>query len=986
MRKLHLSCLMLACWPGVLLAKTHSGLVVEDSAGEIVKGDVIKSWVKETKNNPAEENYFDSPFDLYDVSVREGTGGTTTLKVQRGEEEISVEVSVDQKMVTRPRFEGENLERYETGKAFLKRNEFKKGIQEFQILADCLFNEEEIFAGAWVLAEMSRNQARAHAWTDIEKTLQQADEPLAKDKRIKAQLMEAAANIFEEHHRYRDARRYFEKAAGLRQDIEDRWLQSHNMERLGHLYYLPGDMDLAADYFRGALDIHGRHIGQDSSALAQLLNNMGKVALAAGNHSEAEGYFRRAHDTAARIDPSGIIYSETLQSLAMLASTHGQRAHARNYMEQAQAVMEQAQSVAKTKDPTNQANTFRGMGETALSEGYLEQAYKHFQRAEALIASIQGSSLEHAELLFQLGILAQKRDMQPQAMEHLWGALDITEEKDANTPLHAEVLHALGNSLSSQSQLQEAVVHYERAFAITEALSRTSQEKQKSSAKLRSYYRDHISALVSLGRHGDAFDLSEKFRARTMLDAMYLRQSHERDQKARELEQLQAKIEKARAAQNQSRMSSFRLRSLKEQARRLSVEIETMRSKFQYEPLDHDRAANLMSKDTALLSYLVLQDRIFLFTLTAEGSHTTTIPTRQLQQDVSYMRRYMMSPSSPTARKKLDQLSRKLGRILFHPAADVVGAYKQLIILPDGPLHGLPFSALFNPAKAQTYMAETHVLTIADSTTTYHLLNQQPTLAAIEKFRWMGFGAPQIAQNRSLHRYQKNLTDYEHYLETSSMRGPHLKPLPYSALELDEIANMFPTEAHVLRGKNASESLVRELASEATVLHFACHGIFNEIDPSASALILAAEAGSTDPEKDGRLTAREINLLDLHANLVVLSSCESGIGKDQAGEGTMSLARAFRFAGARTVLASLWSVSDLSTTMLMKKFYDQLLDQHNTSLALAKAQRAMISTKNSRRDVSHPYYWAAFQLVGTDHQRSQHMAQGQQGNQLSNQG
>jgi CHAT domain-containing protein len=201
-------------------------------------------------------------------------------------------------------------------------------------------------------------------------------------------------------------------------------------------------------------------------------------------------------------------------------------------------------------------------------------------------------------------------------------------------------------------------------------------------------------------------------------------------------------------------------------------------------------------------------------------------------------------------------------------------------------------------------------------------------------------------------------------------RYPSLPPLRLSILnyaqqEAETIARLFNTNA--LIGKAATESVVREQSNRANILHIAAHGEYNQFNPLFSTLHLASDA-----QNDGRLEVHEVYELDLTAktNLVVLSACQTQIGslrnnaesEEEAalsrGDDVVALSRAFLYAGTPTIITSLWNVDDEVTGLLMERFYTHLKAGMDKAEALQQAQ------KEVRSQSPHPYYWAAFSLIG----------------------
>jgi CHAT domain-containing protein len=176
------------------------------------------------------------------------------------------------------------------------------------------------------------------------------------------------------------------------------------------------------------------------------------------------------------------------------------------------------------------------------------------------------------------------------------------------------------------------------------------------------------------------------------------------------------------------------------------------------------------------------------------------------------------------------------------------------------------------------------------------------------------------------------------------------------------IAGLYGDGARVYVGEQATEGRVKAEARGARYLHFACHGFLDERLPLNSGLALTIPVPPVAGEDNGLLQAWEIlEHVRLDADLVTLSACDSGLGKEMGGEGLIGLTRAFQYAGARSVVASLWSVYDRSTADLMRHFYGALRRGVPKDEALRRAQVALIQGGPQR---SHPLSWAAFQLFG----------------------
>jgi CHAT domain-containing protein len=187
-----------------------------------------------------------------------------------------------------------------------------------------------------------------------------------------------------------------------------------------------------------------------------------------------------------------------------------------------------------------------------------------------------------------------------------------------------------------------------------------------------------------------------------------------------------------------------------------------------------------------------------------------------------------------------------------------------------------------------------------------------------------------------------------------------LGPLPYARNEVKAISKLYPgNQSALFFGQDASEDQVKNMnLQKYRYIHFASHGLIDEENPQYSALVLASKPGSSE---DGFLTLREVFDLQFNADLVVLSACKTGLGKQIRGEGVSGLSRAFLSAGTSEVLVSLWNVYDASTSEFMVSFYKNLENKKMSHPAALK--QARIEMIHSGK-FNHPYYWSPFVLIG----------------------
>ena len=328
--------------------------------------------------------------------------------------------------------------------------------------------------------------------------------------------------------------------------------------------------------------------------------------------------------------------------------------------------------------------------------------------------------------------------------------------------------------------------------------------------------------------------------------------------------------------------------------------------------------------DAALVSFVVGDDETSVLLLQdgVVNGWVRPIGRQALISLVGDLRRALQAPAiAPSQRSGSDgiqALGGALYRDLLAPAFEMVK--KRIVyIAPHGPLHYVPFAAIHD---GREYLVDRYTLVTIPSGT---------VLTYLEKKRGAADGPTVVLANPDL--------------------GDNRLDLPYAEREGTVIRRQRP-DTILLTRTSATKKQARALAAKAGVLHFAAHASLNLDQPLESAVLL-----TPGEEQNGQLTAGEIFGLKLPPSLVVLSACETGLGPLASGDELIGLTRAFMFAGAPHVVATLWQIADESTALLMEEFYTQLRSQ-----PVADALR--LAQMNIRRRYPHPYHWAAFTVFG----------------------
>lgn len=339
---------------------------------------------------------------------------------------------------------------------------------------------------------------------------------------------------------------------------------------------------------------------------------------------------------------------------------------------------------------------------------------------------------------------------------------------------------------------------------------------------------------------------------------------------------------------------------------------------------------------TALLEFIISGEKVYLFALHHPSPHTPpelrvfplAISKAQLTALVTRFRwevaeRKLGFTASATA----------LHQQLLQPAQTILAGKTSLVIVPDGVLWELPFQALM-PAKGR-YLLEDHTIAYAPSLTALREITKRKPAATKAAQTLLAFGNPTLAATANL------------------------PPLPNTEKQVRELGALFGApHSKIYLSTEASEQRFKAEAANYDIISLATHGIFDDQQPMASRVLLA-QAGN----EDGALEAHEIMRLQLKAELVVLSACETARGHIGPGEGVIGLTWAFLNAGAPTIVVSQWQVREDSTAELMKDFYRHIKTATgNLTRAEALRQAALSVMKDPR--YRHPFYWAGFVLIG----------------------
>jgi CHAT domain-containing protein len=547
----------------------------------------------------------------------------------------------------------------------------------------------------------------------------------------------------------------------------------------------------------------------------------------------------------------------------------------------------------------------------------------------------------------------------------------------------AAILWSLGQEKPAEEDLRQAIEGWEVGRA---RISGTGDQRAEYLATQVLAYDRLIRLLADTSRGAEAFEVAERFHARSFLEMLdgpvFGARSPglwgRRQQIIEELGRLRLDLEEAVVEGGRWSADMARLEGELQgiEARLLG----SAEGKPLAEPPSLAQVQAGLRPGEAMVAYWLSEERAFVWVVLPTGLQLLQIPVPR--GEIAATVAAFLAPLD-SARRAEDAalagdeaahiaLGRTLYRWLVAPLPPQVRAAHRLIIIPDGPLHTLPFEALVAecsprenveaglihaPYTACRYLGLEKALVYAASAGSYLGLRQRQLGRASGEAGSLLALAPSFAALDALPN-----------LPTEALRNAfHDRvPLVHAREEAEGVVRLFPG-SELRLDQQASEGVLKREAGSFRMLHFATHGLVSGELPMSSGLLLGADRG-----EDGLLQAHEVLGLELAADLVTLSACSSGRGGLRRGEGIVGLSRAFLAAGASTVVVAQWDVEDRSTLLLMQAFYVALAEGLEAPEAMLEARRSLFTIRGEKRLVrkkrpmayAHPRYWASFVVLG----------------------
>lgn len=801
----------------------------------------------------------------------------------------------------------------------------------------------------------------------------------ASDRKSEAIALTRLGQTYLQLDNFAEGRKHIEQSLPVWQALGDRFQHAVAINNYASALWSQGDSPAAIAKFEEALAI--RKAIADRTGEAYTLRGLANCHWSMGEPAEALERSRQA--LAIRVElKDGRGEADSRNALGLLYALLGDTGRARSEFQQSYAIAQ------KSNDAVQVSFAQANLGWTAVGLGQYEASLRDLEPA---LSSFEKSRNRYAEayVLHNLGIAYTGLGSIQKARDSYERSLALKREIGDRWG-EAYTLQALGESAGSIAMLEQALaarrelrdrtgliltlgslarLHRDtRDFAKAEAEIREAIDLIESSrarlasrdlratflASKRDFYEFQIDLLASQNRAEAALEAAEQSRGRLLLDRLgdvlaEVRKNANPQLLARQrmaqrrVNALADRLERLAAGPRKGAQEAALQRELDAAMAESRDAAEAIRkaSPRQFSELtDPPRLSaaeirRLLRPGEILLTYAIGTDRSHLWTATSQALTMRTLAANRgaLEAGVTKLSRAIAAKDSnwPATALALD-------RLLGIPA----GA-GRLIVAADGVLETLPFAVL--PS------CQNREIAYLPSASALALRRQESRPRARERILAL---ADPVLDPRDPRLPANN-----------RLAGPNSLPrLRFSRLEAEGLAKLRPETTIIALDTDASKSaLTRNTLQNLTILHLASHTIVDAARPELSQVILSGFDSRANPIEDASIRLHEIYQLDLRsARLVTLSSCRSAAGSPLPGEGLVSLTRGFQYAGAASVLATLWDVDDRSTASWMEEFYGALLQRKQSAgAAVTAANRAI---RERRPEWAHPYYWAGFVLQG----------------------
>jgi CHAT domain-containing protein/tetratricopeptide (TPR) repeat protein len=831
--------------------------------------------------------------------------------------------------------------------------DYQKAAKLYEILDD-----KERFA-ALLLDIGQIEHARAeysHAHDSFKKALA-LSEALGDKKRITLGLNSIGA-IYAAQGDYLTALDYYQKSLAICEEIKYEPMMPTPLMNIGSTYRIMGNNALALQYYQRSLQLIEPY--NDKRRTASVLNNIGEIHQSQGNYSQALDYSQKALAMVQEVGHKADVplYEQQIGSIHLARRDYALAlAHFEKSLSLNESLGQRAMIVI----------ALQNIGNVHQLEGRNDRALEYFQRSLRLAEELKEPSLiAAAHVGLSTIYLAQGKSETALASAELALAL-------ASKMQRADVLWASHNLIGQAQRVLGRVDLARRSFdaAIEEiekmraTLAGGEQESHRFlEDKLAPYY-SMIELLIASNNFAEALSYAERAKARTLLDVLSSGRvnvtkamTKEEDERERALHaqivtlnsqlfQIDRKPDDARSTVLKAKLEKARLEYEAFQANLYTAhpELKVQRGQSRVFTIA-EAGAILPDNRTAILEYVVTEKNTYLFVIArVAGQTAVTAYPLGLRNDEVGKATENFREQVATRDLTFETSARRLYDQLVKPAEKQLRGINKLIIVPDGQLWDLPFQAL---RRDEDYVLDDFVVSYAPSLSVLREMKTKTHAKTPEVL--LALGNPDLNVNE--------------VAQLSLLRAEDFGPIQSSETEVNTLGQLYGRHhSKILVGKSATEEEAKGEAEKYRLLHFATHAVLDDRNPMYSRIMLSRD----EQREDGMLEAWELMKMNLTAEMVVLSACQTARGRVGAGEGMIGMSWALFVAGSPTVVVSQWKVDSDRTSELMIDFHRNLVRGAARRGAMTKAEALRLAALKLRRSrYSHPFYWAGFVLIGNE--------------------
>lgn len=782
------------------------------------------------------------------------------------------------------------------------------------------------------------------------------------DQRKIAFALNTIGTLFSIQGNYAQGVEYYRRSLAICEEIKDTNLIISPLNNLGSSYRALGNNALALEYYQKSVKLS--EAMDDRKRLANTLSNIGEIHFSQANYSQALEYLKKALELAetAGYKPDVVGFEHIIGNIHV---ERGEYALALAHYEKSLSTSEALGQKAVT------VFTLQNIGNVHLLQGNPTRALDYLQRSLTLSEQLGNTlAVAGAQIGFSKVYLSQGNYTAAlEAAERALAAGSKMQKPDVLWTSH----NLIGRSQRALGKLDLARRSFTDAIKIIEAMragvAGGEEDKQRFFQDKLNPYHSMVELLIESQNLDDALIYAERAKARTLLDVLssgrvnvikaMTKEEQEREQALNaELVVLNSQVLEATQHQDAPRLAALKAKQEKArleyedfQTNLYAAHPELKVQRGQSRLLSVDELDQLLTDDkTAILEYVVGEKDSYLFAITKAAGHAKLkvyplgLNAKTLAEESETFRQRVadrdLSVKTP-ARELYDQLVK--------PAEMQLRGVNKLIVVPDGVLWDLPFQALYRGERG--YLLEGFAISYA------------PSLSVLREMKRKGSSYSLVNRGSELLALGNPVLNVQAVAKGSLVREDELVPLPGAEREVNTLGELYGrNRSKVLIGEKATEEEVKNEAERYRLLHFATHAILDDRNPMYSRIILARP--KDDKRQDGMLEAWELMKLDLTAEMVVLSACQTARGRIGAGEGMIGMSWALFVAGSPTVVVSQWKVDSDRTTELMIAFHQNLV-RRKRGTTKAEALRAA-ALKLLQGKYSHPVYWAGFVLIGNE--------------------